>query len=126
MKRLLWLLLALSVLCISVCAVELPEALNGAVPQELLDSAQAGDGLLSCGAAYLWDGLACALRDALADSLRGAVSLMLLALLCGLVERENRPRIIRAMWACWGRRRSPQATCARLSALAFQRWTSLP
>ena len=86
MKRLLWLLLALSVLCVSVCAVELPEALNGAVPQELLDSAQAGDGLLSCGAAYLWDGLACALRDALADSLRGAVSLTLLALLCGLVE----------------------------------------
>lgn len=86
MKRLFWLLPALSVLCVSACAVELPEALSGAVPQELLDSAREGNGLLSRGAAYLWDGLACALHDALADSLRGAVSLMLLALLCGLVE----------------------------------------
>ena len=44
------------------------------------------EGLVARGAAYLWEMLRTSLSDALAASLRGAASLMLLALLCGLIE----------------------------------------
>lgn len=86
MKRLLCLLLALCALTVCAQAVELPQELDGALPQELLDGAREGDDLLSRGAQYLWDGLCGALRSALAASTRAAVALMLLALVCGLIE----------------------------------------
>lgn len=86
MKRLLCLLLALCALTVCARAVELPQELDGALPQELLDGAREGDSLLSRGAQYLWDGLCGALHSALAASTRAAVALMLLALVCGLIE----------------------------------------
>lgn len=86
MRRLFCLLMALCVLTVCAKAVELPQELDGALPQELLDSAREGEGLLSRGASYLWSELCSALRDAIAASTRAAVSLMLLSLLCGLIE----------------------------------------
>lgn len=85
MKTLLIALLAAAALCLPAGAMELPDGLDAAVPQELLEGARE-EGLVTRGAAYLWETLRSSLSDALAASLRGAVSLMLLALLCGLIE----------------------------------------
>ena len=85
MKTLLISLLAAAVLCLPAGAIELPDGLDAVVPQELLEDAME-EGLVARGAAYLWEMLRTSLSDALAASLRGAASLMLLALLCGLIE----------------------------------------
>ncbi len=85
MMRMLCLLFALCALSLPAGALELPQELDGAVPQELLNAAQ-GEDLVSAGADYLWQRLGTALRSALTASVRAAVSLMLLALLCALVE----------------------------------------
>ena len=85
MKILLISLLAAAVLCLPAGAIELPDGLDAVVPQELLEDAME-EGLVARGAAYLWEMLRTSLSDALAASLRGAASLMLLALLCGLIE----------------------------------------
>ena len=86
MKRLLCLLFAALLLCVSASALELPSELDGTVPRELIDSAEAGDDLLLRGGQYLFSHFRAALQDAVANSLRGAMALMLLSLLCGLVE----------------------------------------
>ena len=86
MKRLLFLLLALLALCLPARALDIPAELDGAVPDELLEGAREEEGLLQRGAAYLWETLRGAVSRAAAASLRSAVSLMLLALLCGLIE----------------------------------------
>ena len=86
MKKLLALLLTLAALTLPVSAMELPDALDGAVPGELLESAEAGDDLMVRGAAFLWEKLREALGEAAAASLRAAAALMLLALLCGLAD----------------------------------------
>ena len=86
MKRLLCLLFAALLLCVSASALELPSELDGTVPRELIDSAEAGDDLLLRGGQYLFSRFRSALQDAVANSLRGAMALMLLSLLCGLVE----------------------------------------
>ena len=86
MKRLLCLLFAAFLLCVSASALELPSELDGIVPRELIDSAEAGDDLLLRGGQYLFSHFRAALQDAVANSLRGAMALMLLSLLCGLVE----------------------------------------
>ena len=46
----------LTSLCLPARAIELPDGLNGAVPDELLESAQE-EGLMTRGAAYLWETL---------------------------------------------------------------------
>ena len=84
MKRLLCLLFAAFLLCVSASALELPSELDGIVPRELIDSAEAGDDLLLRGGQYLFSHFRAALQDAVANSLRGAMAL--LSLLCGLVE----------------------------------------
>ena len=86
MKKLLCLLFAAFLLCVSASALELPSELDGIVPRELIDSAEAGDDLLLRGGQYLFSHFRAALQDAVANSLRGAMALMLLSLLCGLVE----------------------------------------
>ena len=86
MKRLPCFLFAALLLCVSASALELPSELDGTVPHELLDSAEAGDDLLLRGGQYLFSHFRAALQDAVANSLRGAMALMLLSLLCGLVE----------------------------------------
>lgn len=86
MKRLLCLLFAALLLCVSASALELPSELDGTVPRELIDSAEAGDDLLLRGGQYLFSRFRSALQDAVANSLRGAMALMLLSLLCGLIE----------------------------------------
>lgn len=91
MKRALWLLAMLVALCLPARALDLPDGLDGAVPQELLDTAQEEGDLISRGAAYLWGCLTNALHTALAGSVRAAVLLMLLALLCGLIEGTAEP-----------------------------------
>ena len=48
MKKLLCLLFAAFLLCVSASALELPSGLDDVVPRELIDSAEAGDDLLSC------------------------------------------------------------------------------
>lgn len=86
MKRLPCFLFAALLLCVSASALELPSELDGTVPRELIDSAEAGDDLLLRGGQYLFSHFRAALQDAVANSLRGAMALMLLSLLCGLVE----------------------------------------
>ena len=86
MKKLLCLLFAAFLLCVSASALELPSGLDDVVPRELIDSAEAGDELLLRGGQYLFSHFRAALQDAVANSLRGAMALMLLSLLCGLVE----------------------------------------
>lgn len=86
MKKLLCLLFAALLLCVSASALELPSGLDDVVPRELIDSAEAGDDLLLRGGQYLFSHFRAALQDAVANSLRGAMALMLLSLLCGLVE----------------------------------------
>ena len=86
MKKLLCLLFAAFLLCVSASALELPSELDDTVPRELIDSAEAGDDLLLRGGQYLFSHFRAALQDAVANSLRGAMALMLLSLLCGLVE----------------------------------------
>ena len=46
MKRLPCFLFAALLLCVSASALELPSELDGTVPRELIDSAEAGDDLL--------------------------------------------------------------------------------
>lgn len=86
MKRLPCFLFAALLLCVSASALELPSELDGTVPRELIDSAEAGDDLLLRGGQYLFSCFRSALQDAVANSLRGAMALMLLSLLCGLIE----------------------------------------
>lgn len=86
MKKLLCLLFAALLLCVSASALELPSELDGTVPRELIDNAETGDDLLLRGGQYLFSHFRAALQDAVANSLRGAMALMLLSLLCGLVE----------------------------------------
>ena len=86
MKELLCLLFAAFLLCVSASALELPSGLDDIVPRELIDSAEAGDDLLLRGGQYLFSHFRAALQDAVANSLRGAMALMLLSLLCGLIE----------------------------------------
>ena len=86
MKKLLCLLFAAFLLCVSASALELPSGLDDVVPRELIDSAEAGDDLLLRGGQYLFSHFRAALQDAVANSLRGAMALMLLSLLCGLIE----------------------------------------
>lgn len=86
MRRLMFPLAALLMLCVSASALELPQGLDRAVPRELLDGARGEGGLVSAGASYLWGLCRDALGGALTASVRAAVSLMLLALLCGLIE----------------------------------------
>ena len=86
MKKLLCLLFAAFLLCVSASALELPSGLDDVVPRELIDSAEAGDDLLLRGGQYLFSRFRSTLQDAVANSLRGAMALMLLSLLCGLVE----------------------------------------
>ena len=86
MKRLPCFLFAALLLCVSASALELPSELDGTVPRELIDSAEAGDDLLLRGGQYLFSRFRSALQDAVANSLRGAMALMLLSLLCGLIE----------------------------------------
>ena len=70
MKRLLCLLFAALLLCVSASALELPSELDGTVPRELIDSAEAGDDLLLRGGQYLFSHFRAALQDAVANSLR--------------------------------------------------------
>ena len=86
MKRLPCFLFAALLLCVSASALELPSELDGTMPRELIDSAEAGDDLLLRGGQYLFSRFRSALQDAVANSLRGAMALMLLSLLCGLIE----------------------------------------
>ena len=86
MKKLLCLLFAAFLLCVSASALELPSGLDDVVPRELIDSAEAGDDLLLRGGQYLFSHFRAALQDAVVNSLRGAMALMLLSLLCGLIE----------------------------------------
>ena len=86
MKKLLCLLSAAFLLCVSASALELPSGLDDVVPRELIDSAESGDDLLLRGGQYLFSHFRAALQDAVANSLRGAMALMLLSILCGLVE----------------------------------------
>ena len=86
MKKLLCLLFAALLLCVSASALELPSGLDDVVPRELIDNAESGDDLLLRGGQYLFSRFRSALQDAVANSLRGAMALMLLSLLCGLVE----------------------------------------
>ena len=86
MRKLPVLFFALIALTLPVYALDLPDALDGAVPGELLKSAEAGDDLMVRGAAFLWETLRTALGETLTSSLRAAVALMLLALLCGLSD----------------------------------------
>ena len=81
MKKLLCLLFAAFLLCVSASALELPSELDGTVPRELIDNAEAGDDLLLRGGQYLFSRFRSALQDAVANSLRGAMALMLLSLL---------------------------------------------
>ena len=69
MKTLLISLLAAAVLCLPAGAIELPDGLDAAVPQELLEDAME-EGLVARGAAYLWETLRTSFSDALAASLR--------------------------------------------------------
>ena len=46
MKKLLCLLFAAFLLCVSASALELPSGLDDVVPRELIDNAEAGDDLL--------------------------------------------------------------------------------
>ena len=86
MKKLLCLLFAAFLLCVSASALELPSGLDDVVPRELIDNAETGNDLLLRGGQYLFSHFRAALQDAVANSLRGAMALMLLSLLCGLVE----------------------------------------
>lgn len=86
MKKLLCLLFAALLLSSGVSALELPDGLDEAVPRELIESAEAGDDLIMHGGQYLFSHFRTALQSAAAKSLRGAMALMLLSLLCGLVE----------------------------------------
>ena len=86
MKKLLCLLFAAFLLCVSASALELPSGLDDIVPRELIDNAETGNDLLLRGGQYLFSHFRAALQDAVANSLRGAMALMLLSLLCGLVE----------------------------------------
>ena len=86
MKRLLCLLFAAFLLCVSASALELPSGLDDVVPRELIDNAETGNDLLLRGGQYLFSHFRAALQDVVANSLRGAMALMLLSLLCGLVE----------------------------------------
>ena len=86
MKRLPCFLFAALLLCVSASALELPSGLDDVVPRELIDNAEAGDDLLLRGGQYLFSHFRAALQDAVANSLRGAMALMLLSLLCGLIE----------------------------------------
>ena len=86
MKRLPCFLFAALLLCVSASALELPSGLDDVVPRELIDNTEAGDDLLLRGGQYLFSHFRAALQDAVANSLRGAMALMLLSLLCGLVE----------------------------------------
>lgn len=54
MKKLLCLLFAAFLLCVSASALELPSGLDDVVPRELIDSAEAGDDLLLRGGQYLF------------------------------------------------------------------------
>lgn len=53
-KKLLCLLFAAFLLCVSASALELPSGLDDVVPRELIDSAEAGDDLLLRGGQYLF------------------------------------------------------------------------
>lgn len=86
MKKLLCLLFAAFLLCVSASALELPSGLDDVVPRELIDNAETGNDLLLRGGQYLFSHFRAALQDAVANSLRGAMALMLLSLLCGLIE----------------------------------------
>lgn len=85
MKRAVSFLLALWLLMPTAFALELPEALERELPRELLEAAEDGN-LVMGGISYLGEILHAAVGEVIASSLRGAVSLMLLALLCGLIE----------------------------------------
>ena len=63
MRKLFCLFFALLALCLPARAIELPDGLNGAVPDELLESAQE-EGLMTRGAAYLWEMLRASLGGA--------------------------------------------------------------
>ena len=80
MKKLLCLLFAAFLLCVSASALELPSGLDDIVPRELIDSAEAGDDLLLRGGQYLFSHFRAALQDAVANSLRGAMALVVGAL----------------------------------------------
>lgn len=54
MKKLLCLLFAALLLCVSASALELPSELDGTVPRELIDNAETGDDLLLRGGQYLF------------------------------------------------------------------------
>ena len=96
MKRLPCFLFAALLLCVSASALELPSELDGTVPRELIDSVEAGDDLLLRGGQYLFSHFRAALQDAVANSLRGAMALMLLS-----------PVVLRQLrgWLVW--RRAP-------------------
>ena len=122
MKKLLCLLFAAFLLCVSASALELPSGLDDVVPRELIDSAEAGDDLLLRGGQYLFSHFRAALQDAVANSLRGAMALMLLSLLCGLVEGTaesagETPTRYAGYLGVLG-------AAARSSASASRRWTS--
>lgn len=78
-------LFLLALLAPSASALELPAELEGALPEELLEAAEE-DALVMGGLSHLAGLLRAAVREMSASTLRGAVSLMLLALLCALVE----------------------------------------
>lgn len=61
-KKLLCLLFAALLLCVSASALELPSGLDDVVPRELIDSAEAGDDLLLRGGQYLFSHFRAALR----------------------------------------------------------------
>lgn len=87
MKKLLALLFALCTITTDAHALDLPDELEEAVPRELFSLAEGeGENLVTGGTSWLLERFRLALRDALFPSLRAAASLMLLALLCGLVE----------------------------------------
>ena len=54
MKKLLCLLFAAFLLCVSASALELPSGLDDIVPRELIDSAETGNDLLLRGGQYLF------------------------------------------------------------------------
>ena len=111
MKKLLCLLFAAFLLCVSASALELPSELDDTVPRELIDSAEAGDDLLLRGGQYLFFrtfARHCRMRwqiPARRDGADAALALVRARREHG-GERGRRPRDTRAISACWARWRS--------------------
>lgn len=94
MKKIIWIFLVCLLCTVSVRAVEVPQELRDALPEEsqrLLENVDpSGSGALGDGVSQLLETMSGKVRTVFKERLRGAVSILLVVILCGIVESVSK------------------------------------